>query len=189
MKKFVYIICSLLAGVVFTSCEKDEIGGTATESMAGDWYVIVDCIDENGDVAIEDFNEGRFHVFTYNSADNTANKLFVDDQLNLLGMKALTVCDQGLTKDTLQKEMNLYYMSFATPDTVDNVTSHSQNVSDRVIVTDGKIFKNGGHQNNGSLADSISFYFEYTEDAYAATYNYKKYHVHGIRYSGLVEND
>lgn len=176
MKKFVYIICSLLAGVVFTSCEKDEIGGTATESMAGDWYVIVDCIDENGDVAIEDFNEGRFHVFTYNSADNTANKLFVDDQLNLLGMKALTICDQN-------------NMTFATPDTVDNVTSHSQYVSDRVIVTDGKIIKNKGHQNNGSLADSISFYFEYTEDAYAAAYNYKKYHVHGIRYSGLVEND
>ena len=176
MKKFVYIICSLLAGVVFTSCEKDEIGGTATESMAGDWYVIVDCIDENGDVAIEDFNDGRFHVFTYNSADNTANKLFVDDQLNLLGMKALTICDQN-------------NMTFATPDTVDNVTSHSQYVSDRVIVTDGKIIKNKGHQNNGSLTDSISFYFEYTEDAYAAAYNYKKYHVHGIRYSGLVEND
>ena len=176
MKKFVFMICSLLAGVVLVSCEKDEVGGTATESMAGDWYVIVDCLDESGKVVIEDFNEGRFHVLTYNSADNVGDKLFVDDQYNLLGMKALTVCNQTA-------------MTFATRDTVDNVTSHSKYVSDRVIVTDGKIIKNGGHQNNGSVADSISFYFEYTEDAYADTYEYKKYHVHGVRYSGLVEND
>ena len=189
MKKFVFMICSLLAGVVLVSCEKDEVGGTATESMAGDWYVIVDCLDENGDVVIEDFNEGRFHILTYNTADNAADKLFVDDQLNLLGMKALTECNQNLKTETLQNGNTMSFMSFATKDTVDNVTSHSQYVSDRVIVTDGKIIKNGGHQNNGSVTDSISFYFEYTEDAYANAYNYKRYHVHGVRYSGLVEND
>ena len=176
MKKIVYMAASLLLCMSIFSCSKDEIGGTATESMAGDWYVTVDAVDANGEVVIEDFNEGSFHVLTYNNAENVGNKIFVDDQYNLLGMKALAICDQNT-------------MTFATPDTVDNVTSHSKYVSDRVIVTDGKIIKNGGHQKNGSVADSISFFFEYTEDAYAEAYEYKKYHVHGVRYSGLVEND
>ena len=175
MKKVLYF-AALLFCAGLASCEKDEIGGTATESMAGDWYVTVDCIDKAGNVAIEDFNEGRFHVLTYNSAENVGNKLYVDDLYNLLGMKALAICDQNA-------------MTFATPDTVDNISAHSKYVSDRVIVTNGKIIKNGGRQNNGSVADSISFYFEYTEDAYADAYEYKKYHIHGVRYSGLEEND
>ena len=139
MKKIVYMAASLLLCMSIFSCSKDEIGGTATESMAGDWYVTVDAVDANGEVVIEDFNEGSFHVLTYNNAENVGNKLFVDDQYNLLGMKALAICDQNT-------------MTFATPDTVDNVTSHSKYVSDRVIVTDGKIIKNGGHQKNGSVA-------------------------------------
>lgn len=176
MKKIVYMAALLLAVVTLTSCSKEEIGGTATESMAGDWYVTVDAVDENGEVVIEDFNDGRFHILTYNTAANVANQLYVDDQYYFLGMRALTVSDPNA-------------MTFATSGTVDNEQVHSTSVSDQVIVTDGKIIKNGGRQNNGSVADSISFYFEYTEDAYADTYGYKKYHIHGVRYSGLEEND
>ena len=92
MKKIVYMAASLLLCMSIFSCSKDEIGGTSTESMAGDWYVTVDAVDANGEVVIEDFNEGSFHVLTYNNAENVGNKLFVDDQYNLLGMKALTIC-------------------------------------------------------------------------------------------------
>ena len=44
MKKIVYLFVAVL---LFASCKKDEIGGTATESMAGEWYVYVDAVDEN----------------------------------------------------------------------------------------------------------------------------------------------
>ena len=56
MKKIVYMAASLLLCMSIFSCSKDEIGGTSTESMAGDRYVTVDAVDANGEVVIEDFN-------------------------------------------------------------------------------------------------------------------------------------
>ena len=49
MKKAIYLLM-LVVSMVFTSCEKDEIGGTATEALAGEWYVRLDCVDANGNV-------------------------------------------------------------------------------------------------------------------------------------------
>ena len=45
MKKILFFVTALLA---LSSCSKEEIGGTATESMAGKWYVTIDAVDENG---------------------------------------------------------------------------------------------------------------------------------------------
>lgn len=58
-----------------------------------------------------------------------------------------------------------------------------------VTITDGKIIKDGGVQNNGSKADYIEFYVNFSNDDYPANYGYAKYHVYGVRYSGLAEND
>ena len=49
MKKAIYLLM-LVVSMVFTSCEKDEIGGTATEALAGEWYVRLDCVDASGNV-------------------------------------------------------------------------------------------------------------------------------------------
>lgn len=176
MKKIVYIAASLLLCLTVFSCSKEDIGGTATESMAGDWYVICDAVDENGQVVEEDFNEGYFHILTYNTAENVPTKLYVDDEENMLGLKVVATADMNA-------------MTFSTPDTLDVECGYASYVNGRAIVTNGKIIKNGGHQKNGSVADSISFYVEYSMDELAANYDYKKYHFHGIRYSGLVEND
>jgi hypothetical protein len=51
MKKILYF-AALLFCAGLTSCEKDEIGGTATEATAGNWYVTVDAADESGNVVI-----------------------------------------------------------------------------------------------------------------------------------------
>ncbi|MDO4461734.1 MAG: lipid-binding protein [Bacteroidia bacterium] len=58
----------------------------------------------------------------------------------------------------------------------------------RVNITDGKILPGAGHQNNGSVADSISFYVVFSDDDYIGNF-YSKLHVAGVRYSGLAEND
>ena len=58
-----------------------------------------------------------------------------------------------------------------------------------VTITGGKIVKDGGVQNNGSKADYIEFYVNFSDDDYPANYGYAKYHVYGVRYSGLAEND
>ena len=52
-----------------------------------------------------------------------------------------------------------------------------------VNITNGKILKNGGVQNNGSPADYISIDVEFSDDPGTI------YRLEGVRYSGLVEND
>ena len=49
MKKTIYLLM-LCVGVMFASCEKDEIGGTATEALAGEWQLTVDLVDDAGNV-------------------------------------------------------------------------------------------------------------------------------------------
>ena len=148
--------------------------------MAGDWYVTVEAVAEDGTVVDEDFNGGRVHMLTYNTANNVGTEMYIDDlgtdNGGFLGMKAKVVCNLGA-------------MTFASNGVVANETSHSRYVSDELQITDGKIMLGAGHQNNGSVADSIDFWMEYTRDTYATTYEYKKYHIHGVRYSGLVENN
>ena len=55
MKKLIYFACMLAGLFMMTSCEKDEIGGTATQSLAGEWYVVADAVDANGNIVYEDF--------------------------------------------------------------------------------------------------------------------------------------
>ena len=81
MKKLVYF-AALLLTTVFASCEKEKIGGTATESMAGMWYCIVDAVDENGDPILSGkdyFGEGKTILLTYNTAGNSASEMWVDN--------------------------------------------------------------------------------------------------------------
>lgn len=160
-----------------TSCEKEDIGGTATESMAGEWYVTVDAADANGNVieGYEDFfGIGRIHVLTYNASDNNPNVLIVDDLANFWEFKVKTTCDQNS-------------LTFSTNSTDENNLVDGYPIN--VTITGGKIIKDGGVQNNGSKADYIEFYVSFSDDPYPAKYGYANYKVSGVRYSGLVEND
>ena len=174
MKKVLYL-ATLLFCAAFTSCEKEEIGGTATEAMAGDWYVTVDAADANGNVipGYEDFfGLGRIHVLTYNTAANTGNQLYVDDLGDFWEFKVKTSSDlNGLT--------------FSTPGAIANEAYDGCDVT----ITGGKILPKAGRQNNGSPADSIVFYVSFSDDEYPAAYGYSSYKISGIRYSGLEEND
>lgn len=177
MKKVLYF-ATLLLCMGLTSCEKEDIGGTATESMAGEWYVTVDAADANGNVVegLEDpFGLGKIHVLTYNASDNNPNVLIVDDLQNFWAFKVKTNCDQNT-------------LSFATS-TSDNNNLVTDYEDINVTITGGKIIKNGGVQNNGSKADYIEFYVSFSDDPYPAAYGYANYKVSGVRYSGLAEND
>ena len=177
MKKVLYF-ATLLLCMGLTSCEKEDIGGTATESMAGEWYVTVDAADANGNVVegLEDpFGLGKIHVLTYNASDNNPNVLIVDDLQNFWAFKVKTNCDQNT-------------LSFATS-TSDNNNLVTDYEDINVTITGGKIIKNGGVQNNGSKADYIEFFVSFSDDPYPAAYGYSCYKISGVRYSGLVEND
>ena len=172
MKKVLYL-AALLFCATFTSCEKEEVGGTATEAMAGDWYVTCDAVDEAGNVVIEDpFDYGRVHILTYNTAANISDQLYIDDLDEIWEFKVKATSD-------------INALTFSTNGAIANETYEDCDVT----ITDGKILPMAGRQNNGSPADSIVFYVSFSDDPYPAAYGYAKYKVSGIRYSGLAEND
>lgn len=176
MKKILFFAALMLA-TVFTSCSKDEIGGTATQNTAGDWYVTVDAVDEAGNVVYTDdelFGIGRFQLLTYNTSANVPTEMIVEDQSNFWDFKVKVACDQqALTFQTTTTEDN-------------NLVEGYEDIN--VSITGGKILPKAGRQNNGSPADSIVFYINFSDDSYPAKFGYAKYKVSGVRWSGLVEN-
>ena len=79
MNKHIIWLFTLLV-FVLAGCEKDEIGNTATEALAGEWKVTVDAVDEGGNVIAEDFKRNRAYLMnTYNTAANTPTEMYVDD--------------------------------------------------------------------------------------------------------------
>ena len=170
MKKIIYFAAMLLT---LAGCSKDEIGGTATESMAGQWHVTIDAAAEDGTVAIEDFfGIGRTLMLTYNSAANNAAELIVDDIENFWNFQVKTVANPA-------------DKTFASVGTANN---NLRGDDIFVEISGGKILPKAGHQLNGSVADSIVFYVSFSDDTYPATYGYKNYKVSGVRYSGLEDN-
>ena len=114
MKKILFF-AALMMTTLFASCSKDEIGGTATQATAGDWYVTVDAVDENGNVFVDSdgdawydpFGKGRFTVLTYNTAANIPTEMIIEDMGNFWDFKVRVACDQqSLTFQTNTTENN-----------------------------------------------------------------------------------
>lgn len=174
MKKAIYLLM-LVVSMVFTSCEKDEIGGTATEALSGEWYVRLDCVDASGNVVYsgEDFfgMEDRFHLNTYNTAANKNNEIWVDDLGNFWPFQVKASANiNNLTFQTNGAAANNYYEC--------NVT-----------VEGGKITLNGATTPHGTPADAIELYVTFDDDTYPAEYGYAKYKISGYRYTGLASDD
>ena len=181
MKKIVYLFAAVL---LFASCEKEEIGGTATESLAGQWYVHVDAVDEDGELVYSDdelYGIGNFLLLTYNTSANTADTLFVDDLENFWTFKVKVSCN---TSDK----------TFGNDDYVDNFKYESG-----VKLTEGKILNGAATTPSGMPADSIMFYVvfddDYTEDEdgnllyVPEAYGFAKYRISGYRYTGFKNDD
>jgi hypothetical protein len=174
MKKTIYLLMGL-AGLLFTSCEKDEIGGTATEDMAGEWYVTVDAVDASGNVVYsgEDlFGMDPFMLNTYNTASNASDKLYVDDRGNFWEFKARANCD----------------IKSLTFQTSGGVANESYDGCD-VTITGGKILPKAATTPHGTPADSIVFYVSFSDDTYPDMLGYANYKISGYRYTGLTSDD
>jgi hypothetical protein len=194
MKKYVFsAILSLLCCVVFTSCEKDEIGGTATQNMAGQWYVTIDAVDDAGnpiDGGEDYFGVGRVMLLTYNTAANDANQMWIDDQGNF---DLATYYDYGAYPNYSFKNLVAIDQNALTFSS-SNATNHTPengfgSEAYGITIEGGKILKGAGHQNNGAVCDSIVFFVKYEGDPWYPDDGYAKYKVSGVRYSGLEENN
>jgi hypothetical protein len=166
-----------LAGLLFTSCEKDEIGGTATEDMAGEWYVTVDAVDAAGNVVYQGddlFNFESYPIMlnTYNTASNASDELYVDDRENFWVFKLRVKCD-------------LNTLTFQTNGAVANEAYEGCDVT----ITDGKILPKAATTPHGTPADSIVFYVSFSDDTYPDMLGYANYKISGYRYTGLTSDD
>lgn len=188
MKKIILFATALL---VMVACSKDEIGGTATESMAGKWYVTVDAVDDAG----TPINKGEDYfglggpiiLLTYNTTANNPTEMWIDDlgQCNVGAMYNDDYPSYSIKAKVSIDQSNLTFKSNEAPNYADGWRDY-----DAMPVTiDGKILMGAGRQKNGSAADSIVFFVSYKNDPWYPGDGYAKYKVSGIRYSGLEEND
>ena len=174
MRKLTYLFI-MLAGVFMTACEKDEVGSTATECLAGEWYVTVDLVDASGNLKYtgeEFFGIGKFIVDTYNTAANISNEMWLDDMGNFWEFK-------------VKVNANVNDLTFQTNGAVENTSYEGCDVT----VSDGKILPQAATTPHGTPADSIVFFVSFSDDSYPAKYGYDKYKISGYRYTGLASDD
>ena len=202
MKKILYFaaLAMMFAG---SSCSKDEVGGTSTEALAGEWFVTIDAVDDNGnpiDGGEDYFGIGEAsRLLTYNTAANNAT-MWVDD------LGAFTVAElynyplypnYAIRCKVNVDAANLTFSSVAAANEADAVVWYDDDGNEAyrvdplpsITIEDGKILPGAATQNNGSPCDSIVFYVKYTDDPWYPDDGYAKYRVSGKRYSGLVENE
>ena len=173
MKKTIFLMMLAVAALL-TACDKDEAGGTATESMAGQWYVTVTCVDENKATVYEDdefFGLGNFLLLTYNTADNVADKMWVDDLGNFWEFQVKVDIDQDA-------------LTFTSNGEVAN-NAYECNVN----IWDGQIIYGAATTPSGMPADSIVFYVTFDDDPYPYYYGFDSYKVSGFRYTGFDADD
>lgn len=209
MKKILYFMTMALA-LVFTSCSKDEPGGTETQSMAGEWYVKVDAMDASGNV-VDAWTTDPVIIRTFNTSENTNTKMYISDcSTYSYGVEyAGTHGYFELFGFYMPIEVNLGTGTFSTTTGANNIMpnyyyanwkDHGYPEYSTISISNGKIVVDGGKQNNGSFADTIEFdikvsndyedfgYAE-TEAGYYAELGIDHFHVKGVRYSGLADND
>ena len=58
----------------------DDAGGTATQAMAGEWWIQIGIDNE---LLVPNY----FKILTYNTAENISSKMWIDDQENLWPFK------------------------------------------------------------------------------------------------------
>ena len=166
MNKHIIWLFTLLV-FVLAGCEKDEIGNTATEALAGEWKVTVDAVDEGGNVIAEDFNGiGHILMNTYNTAANTPTEMYVDDIGHFWEYKVRVKSDVNA-------------LTFATNGAVPNEAYECD-----VTIDSGKILLGAATAPHGTPADSIVYYISFSDDEPGM-----RYKVSGYRYSGLAVDD
>ncbi len=179
MKKVIIVIALAIVAVV--ACQKNPIEKTATVDLAGQWYLIYNCVDENGEIipGFEDFNDGYSLGLTFNTAANKTDSIFVSDEAgNLLGFQVKVPC-------------NLSNLTFGSEDPAPNISPDraSSYIGETAIIKNGKILRGAATTPSGMPADSIYFEVKFDSDALAAHYGYDHYQAVGYRYTGFAADE
>lgn len=168
MKKYIFMaIAALTMSFGFTSCDDSDVdaGGTAVEEMAGQWDVTVDVVDSTGTTLYEDpYGLGTITLTTYNTAANTDDEMFIDDNGNFWNFKFKVNTDYSAK-------------TFSATD-----VSYDSEGTGTATVTDGRVMLDAATNLHGMPNDSIDFKIQFSDDDYGFIY-----HIHGQRYTGFTE--
>lgn len=162
---FKILACGLLVAGV-SSCAKEEIGGTAVQDMAGEWYVTIDYVDEDGNVLMP-LGSGST-LYTYNTNANLATEMYIEDSY-FKGFRVMVDVDYA-------------NKTFSGKDVEDDY--YDGTVYD---VLNGSVVKDGAVSDAGYTADAISFVLvESGYDEEYEEYYTDYYHYYGYRRTGLL---
>ena len=168
MKKyFSILIASIFCGFFAVSCDTQtdiEAGGTAVQDMAGNWDVQVDLAAADGEVLEEDIY--GFTLYTYNTADNVSNTMWIDDRGKFWAFNFKT-------------DVNLSMKNFQTSDYVPYDAAETGNAK----IVNGKVMLGAATNLHGMPNDSMAFLITFDDDEDPDTY----YLIHGQRYTGFSE--
>ena len=129
--------------IAFSSCKKKypDVGGTAAEKMANEWWAELKLDGDNV------YGPGEFaKIATYNTAANT-NEIWVDDLHGLWDFKVKATADFN----------NLTFSA-------DQAVSVIPNYDIKVNITEGKVLMGAGHSKTGNITDSIYMKVEFEDD-------------------------
>ncbi len=171
MKKIFNITLLTLAMTFMASCEKTDIGGTATEAMAGEWQVKVNLVDADGTILAEDIQGGAFSVLTYNTNQNSADEIWFDDLGNFWTFKVKAKADINNLTFSADEAVSAAYADL-DGDGIDDPYDI------KVTLESGKVIVDGAKDTpTGMPADSISVVVLFEDDtpAFGARYQFTGY--------------
>jgi hypothetical protein len=170
MKKitlYLLVVCTLL----FVSCQEDpEPGGTATEDVAGEWWVGYYIDDGSGNLI--DIGGGYYKAMTFNTASNKADSLWVTDLAHLWDFQVKVGYNASDKTFSISEGQNVSYDS-------------------KVTIEDGQFLLGQGKSTSGVKTDSIYFVASFDDETTAGspTPYATKFIVAGHRRTGFLEDE
>lgn len=172
MKKYIsFFVTALVLSLGLASCgvETDEpAGGTAIEDMCGHWVVTCDLIYQGQSLG-DYYGIGEWDMYTYNTANNETDVMWLSDGNNFWGYTGKVGIDYN-AKTFSCKDVYIY----------SDEDDEGNEYDVFMTITNGKIVKNGGLNVNGKPTDSIEYDIQFTDDDPDIVY-----HIKGVRYAGF----
>jgi hypothetical protein len=166
MKKIIIYTLVIFTSLSWISCQEDpEPGGTATQDVAGEWWVRGYIDDGAGNLTlIVDYVK----LSTFNTSSNTTDSLWVWDNGNFWDFQVKAAYDPATKTFSVTEGTNVSY-----PDS-------------EVTIIDGKILLGQGLSSSGVKTDSIYLSSSYNDDtpAYGT-----QYVLAGHRRTGFLEDE
>ncbi len=171
MKKLTIHTLLICAALIWAGCQEDpEPGGTATQDVAGEWWVTYYVDDGSGNLI--DISGGYTKAMTFNTAANVADEIWVSDVGNFWDYQ-------------VKVEYNPNGKTFSA--------SEAQNVSydSKVTIEDGKFLLGEGMSTSGVKTDSIYFAASFSDETTEGvpTPYATKIIVAGHRRTGFLEDE